>query len=140
MKTKVFVFLLWLVVTASAALAGVAILNVRDTYHLKTRGKQTEGVVTDTDAANHRVVHYSYSVNQQNYRWGGYSGDIHRQFEDIKPGDRVPVVYDSLRPEISTMGDPAVELRSLTNGVIFISLIPTVVLLSYVVQMRRRKL
>jgi hypothetical protein len=119
MKTKVLVFLLWLAATTAAALAGVAILNVEDAYHLTTRAKQTEGVVTDTDAANHRVVHYSYSVNQQTYRYGGFSGDIHRRFEDIKPGDKVPVVYDSVNPQVSTMGDPVDELKSLTHGVIF---------------------
>jgi len=139
MKIRLIVFL-WLVATAATAIAGVAILNVEDAYHLTTRGSKTEGVVTDTDAANHRVVHYSYSVNQQTYSYGGYSGDIHRQFEDIKPGDKVPVVYDSLNPQVSTMGNPADQFRSLTRGVVFISLFPTVLLLSYLVQKKRSKI
>ena len=139
MQSKAILFLIWIVATMSFAFAGSAILNVDTYYLLTTRGIQTEGVVTDTDPQNHRTVHYSYTVNQQSYSYGGFSGDINRRFEDIKPGDKVPVVYDSLRPDVSTLGDPSDQLRPLINGTVFISLFPTIFLIAYAMRNKKRK-
>ena len=124
-------FVIWLISTVVFAIGGAAALNIYEYYLLSTRGVQTQGRITDTDPHNHRVVHYEYFVNQKIYKWGGYAGDINRNFENVKAGDKVPIVYDSINPEISCLGNPNNEFRSLTHGVIFISIFPTLALLSY---------
>lgn len=140
MNKKALLFLLWLFLTIAFAVGTAAIFDVKTYYLLSKRGMLTEGYVTDTDREHHRTVHYSYTVNQQPYKWGGYAGDINRQFEEIKVGDKVPVVYDPLNPGSSCLGDPNDVLRSLMHGVIFVSLFPTFFLISYLVQKRRGKI
>jgi hypothetical protein len=100
-------------------------LDVQKFYLLSTRGMRAEARVTDTELRNHNSVYYSYEVSRQSYHGRGAADRINRDSSAIRIGETVQVVYDSLNPASSCLGDPGEQLRSLIGGVVFISLIPT---------------
>ena len=134
-------FFWWLILTLGCAVLAAIMLDIPRYYYLTRRGVQTIGQVTSKDPEEHRTVHYSYVVEGKTYSWGGFSGDIGRDFDEIKVGDLVACVYDPLKPSSSTLGDPCPQLSSLVRGAIFFTLFPTLFWISYKVQtaIKRRR-
>lgn len=133
-------FFWWLILTLGCAVFAAIILDIPRYYNLTRRGVQTIGQVVSKDPEQHRTVHYKYVVEGKSYTWGGFSGDIGRDFDEIKVGDPAPCVYDSVKPSSSTLGDPRPQLDSLVRGAIFFTLFPTIFWVFYKVQtaMKRR--
>ena len=124
-------FLWWLILTVASGVIALLMLDIPKYYQLVHRGIGTVGEVTSKDAEEHRAIHYTYVVEGKKYTWGGYSGDINRDFDDIKVGDPVQCVYDPLKPSSSTLGDPNPQLNSLVHGGIFFTSFPTILWLCY---------
>ena len=139
MQRTLVLVLLWICLTAACAIGGAAILNLRKFYLLSGRGVSTQGQITKTEPENHAAIYYSFSVGQQTYSGVGSAGNMNRKFDEVSVGDKVPVVYDPVNPEASCLGDPNKQLTSLTHGVVFISIFPTLSFLVYYVKKRIKK-
>ena len=127
-------FFWWLILTLGCAVFATIKLDIPRYYFLTSRGVQTIGQVTSKDPEEHGTVHYSYVVEGKSYTWGGFSGDIDRDFDEIKAGDPVPCVYDPVKPSSSSLGDPRPQFDSLVRGAIFFTLFPTLFWIFYNIQ------
>ena len=115
--------LTWLVSSFALAFL-VGGLNLPKYWTLAERGINTEGVVIAKEPANHRLVRYTYSIDQSSYFGSDQVGD----FERLKIGDPVTVSYDPLNPSMSLLGDPR---QRLTNELVSVGavaiLFPTII-------------
>jgi len=124
----------WFILTVICAISAIWILDIRRYYGLVERGVETKAEVISKDPENHRMIHYAYTVDGRRYTWGGYAGDISRDFNDVNIGDIVRADYDPVKPSFSTLGDPNPQFRSLIRGAIFVTLCPTILWLCYLGQ------
>ncbi len=76
---------------------------------------------------------------QQTYSGVGSAGNMYRKFDEVIVGDTVPVVYDPGDPKSSCLGDANKQFKSLTHGVLFISLFPTFSLFVYYLKKEAKK-
>jgi len=125
-------FTIWLgMVLICALLARTSIWH--EYYHLAQNGVSTQGKIIAKEPRNHQRLHYSFTVNGQDFTGTGHGlqGGI-PSFEAIQVGDRVLVFYDASNPHVSRLGDPKKEVASAKRSILFVSLIfPTLILLAF---------
>jgi hypothetical protein len=117
---------IWFVGTLLAFGISVTNLKMLELYRLMTNGVGTTGSVTEKIRENHQRIRYSFQVDGKTYAWGGFSGDIGKQFDQISLGDQVPITYETGNPENSSLGDPRTTFYPNLRLTIFISLFPTI--------------
>ncbi|MGH9956815.1 MAG: hypothetical protein ACREBC_06750 [Pyrinomonadaceae bacterium] len=80
---------------------------------LVTSGVVVEGWIIGKEPDNHQNVHYSYIVGSHTYSGIGHGGQAGiPSFEMVQIGQKVRVVYHKGSPAVSSLGDPALHLRS----------------------------
>ena len=90
---------------------------------LVRNGMVTQGRITRKEPDNHQNVHYSYVVGSGTYSGVGHGGRAGiPRFELLKIGQKVQVHYDRDNPTISSLGDPALHLRTANGLTISIAL------------------
>lgn len=127
-------FLLWLVATIVAAFLGARMLGVYEYYRLTDFGVMTEGTIIGLTPKQHSSVTYSYQVEQNLYRGGGFAGNINANIEDLREGQKVTVFYDSENPQNSCLGEPSGQYHSLLRGTALIAGIPSFFVLSIIIR------
>jgi len=124
-----------LIVLLAATVFAIYLSNriflIGEMYNLVRNGTQTEGTVIEKREQEHRIVRYRYAVDEKEYVWGGYAGDVGKEFFEIKVGDKVVVYYDSANPASSSLGDPTPIFNSNLRGAIIFSFLPTFLYLGY---------
>lgn len=120
--------LLWLGSTTYAIGFCITTFKLTELYRLTQYGARTEGIVTEKVPENHQRIKYSFSVEGKNYNWGGFAGDIGKNFDQISVGQEIPVTYEINNPNNSCMGLPETTFYPNLRLSIFISLFPTIAL------------
>ena len=103
----------------------IAARVLRSPYdRLVRNGMVTEGRITRKEPDNHQNVHYSYIVGSETYSGVGHGGQgrIDR-FDLLQVGQKVQIHYDRDSPTISSLGDPALRLRSANLSTVSTSLL-----------------
>ena len=100
-------------------------LEVPKYYALNNRGLTTEGEIVELQPTNHRSVVYRYQAGGENLTGSGRAGDIYREFDDLRIGQKVPVIYDPPEVSVSCLGDPRRQLNSRLRGTVFLSVMPS---------------
>jgi hypothetical protein len=88
--------------------AGIGLLSLSAGryYQLDRGGTHVEGVVTAKEPQNHRLIRYRYSAAGHEYAGTGSGGYGNPDFDGLRVGDRLRVVYLTTSPGLSTAGDP----------------------------------
>lgn len=93
-------------------LAGIGVLSLSAGryYRLDRGGTHVEGVVTAKERENHGLIRYRYSVSGRDHVGMGSGGYGNPDFDGLRVGDKLRVVYLPRSPELSTPGDPHARL------------------------------
>src|SRR5262245_41008241 len=89
-------------------------------YRLSRHGVTAQATVTGKEPDNHLSVHYTFSVDSQNYSGIGGAGS-QDYFDRLKVGDKVQIRYLVGDPRISSCYDPRDELVNATMGIVLFS-------------------
>jgi uncharacterized protein DUF3592 len=119
----------WLLSTLCAIALGVFMLEVPKYYAFETRGLKTEGRIIELQPQNHRAVVYRYQVDGRGFTGSGRAGDVYREFDELRVGQEIPVIYDPDDVSISCMGDPQRQLSSRLRGTAFLSAMPSLAMI-----------
>jgi hypothetical protein len=114
MKTILTLVIVWILLTFLGVWFGNQIFDSSEIYPLVVRGESVWGTVKTKDKENHRTIGYVYSVDEREYSGTGQSGFGNPDFEEIRIGEDVIVIYDPQNPEKSYLGYPEYELAA--NG------------------------
>ena len=131
---RLVLLVLWVGSTAIAVSFCATKFKLFDLYRLTKSGVVTDGKITDRLPNQHRRLSYSFIAEGRTYQWGGFAGDIGKEFDEISIGERVLITYDPADPGISTLGRPEPSLYSNLLLSIFISLMPTITFVILVVR------
>ena len=105
------------------ALIATQFLNWFEYRHLAQVGIKAVGRVTAKEPENHNFVRYTFQVNGKSYDGIGSAGGENPEFEELRIGTNVNIYYDPENPDFSFLGNPHKQAASATAGVIFTSLI-----------------
>lgn len=89
---------------------GLLSLSAGRYYRLDRDGTRAEGVVTAKEPQNHRLVRYRYSAASREHVGAGTARYGNPDFDELRVGDKLHVVYLPGSPETSTPGDPHARL------------------------------
>lgn len=103
-------------------------LNIVQLYRLSNGGVKTAGVVFEKDRENHQRIKYQFSVDGQTYRWGGFSGDLGMEFDEIRIGQQVTITFEAGNPSNSCLGEPESTFYPNLRLAIVGSLLPSLAL------------
>src|SRR5882724_7791200 len=106
MRRYLFIVLTWISLVAIFALVGFIILKPSSDYDLATQGIRTKGIVIVKEPENHRIVRYSYVVDNKSYEGIGHGGAGNPSFDNLNTGSAVLVFYNPRNPVVSAMGYP----------------------------------
>lgn len=120
----------WALSTLLVGVIAGMVFEVPKYYRLARSGVAVHGYITDLQPLNHASVIYRYEVGGRVYEGAGHAGDIHLQFDQLKPGQSVEVFSDSNKEEVSCLGDPSKHLRSMLVLTGFIMCSPTLLLVA----------
>ncbi|MFL6230830.1 MAG: DUF3592 domain-containing protein [Pyrinomonadaceae bacterium] len=130
-RDAIIVATIWLALSVGFALFGVTVLDWRSYHHLAQHGIRTYGQVTAKDPANHQSVRYSYVVGGTSYTGIGQAGEGNPEFDQLREGESVIVVYDPDKPELSNMGDANSYVGGLNAGILFLATVaPTIAVIN----------
>lgn len=80
-------------------------INVPGWYRMAQSPGNAEGTLVSKHPEDRQKVDYTFQVGNQTYSGRGAVGD---DFERLKPGDKVKIVYDSSDPNLSIiLGSPS---------------------------------
>jgi hypothetical protein len=125
MKSRPFVItaLIWFALTIVFAVLGLIVSNWQKWHTLAKYGVETKGNVVKKEPDNHRFIHYSYAVDQRTYSGLGSAGEGNPEFEQLKVGDSVTVVYNPDNPKESILGNAESQASSIRNGILFLAIL-----------------
>lgn len=106
-------------------------LDLREYWTLARQGKEIVGVVSGKNAETHNLIKYEYQVGSNTFTGGGYSGDIDKDFSQVGIGEKVKVFYSPDNPSFSSIGNPKSLFYSNLRMSIFLSLMPSLVVLGF---------
>lgn len=139
-------FPVWIVCgVACALLISIADSSNQALYtRLERHGVTVSAVVTRTEPSNHGIVYYRFAADGRTHSAADSADSPNPPVEQIKPGDRLHVVYDGRDPEYSCACDPR-ELakasawwRQLIGGLFLASIIALIIAASVKRAMDRR--
>jgi len=87
-------------------------INVPAFYRMAHDPGFAEGTVTNKQPDNHRLVGYTFTIDNQSYSGEGAVGDA---FDRIRPGDKVRVTYDPRNPSMSMLMGSASDIYKQTT-------------------------
>jgi hypothetical protein len=122
-KTLIPTFLIFLALAAGLALLAVKVLDWSEYHHLARNAIKTVGHVTSKEPENHNFVRYSFRTDHRSFSGLGSAGGENPEFEQLEIGTQVNVYYDPQNPSLSFLGNPKQQAESATRGVIFTSLV-----------------
>jgi hypothetical protein len=121
-RPVVITALVWLALTIVFAVIGAIVMDWRKWHELAKYSIETNGYVMRKEPDNHRIIQYSYAVDQQTYSGlGNASGDT-PEFDQLNIGDEVRVFYNPDNPKLSILGNPESQARSIERGVFFLAI------------------
>ena len=88
--------------------------QIQRSYLAKVVGKEPE---------NHNFIRYSYLVNGNHYSGLGNAGGENPDFDQLRVGDQLKIVYDSRQPEESIVRSAQSQASSVTRGVIVLGIL-----------------
>lgn len=109
---RILLAAIWLACVAALALIFGG--DWRKFSRLVEHGVSTKGAVVKKEPANHQFVTYSFVVGNRLFSGIDNAGRGGPTFDQLAVGDSVNVVYDSGRPDLSSLGDARSRLRSAT--------------------------
>jgi hypothetical protein len=138
-RTFIINLLVWFLLTIITAAFAVTGLDWIKYYKLTKQGVAVQGWVVGKEPDNHRFIRYSYVVDQSTFSGFGNAGRGNPQFDELRIGDKVLVVYDPKIPEKSFLGNASEQLKSITRGVLFLSIsFPSLLIIAYNFKRKKR--
>ena len=100
-------FVVWIVLAGGFYTIAYFATGQVDLQYLANAGIHTKGKVLAKQPGNHNAIVYTYKVNGIDYTGSGRAGDGNPQFDQLKAGDEISVVYDPENNLVSVPGDPS---------------------------------
>ncbi|MGH9930842.1 MAG: DUF3592 domain-containing protein [Pyrinomonadaceae bacterium] len=123
LRNRLIVVGLWLALVLLFFIGGAVGLDAQKYFRLARNGVETKGVVVGKEPENHLFVRYAYEVDRQSHVGIGNVGQGNPKFEELKVGDPVRVYYDRGNPDSSLLTDPESQIKSITLGVLFLTIV-----------------
>jgi hypothetical protein len=108
-------------------------------------GVVVHATVTRTEPSNHGAVFYSFVADGRTFESGAASNRPNPDASKLKPGDRIPVVYDARDPNVSCACDPrelaasSVWWRRIIGGLFLGSIVALVLTVNIQRRLDRRR-
>jgi len=127
MKRYIVFFLIWFVFFFILYTVVYVTSGQERLQFLANSGTHVKGIVQAKQPAMHRTIVYKYQAGGIDFVGIGNAGEGHPDFDSLKVGDEISVIYDPEYPADSITGDPQSRINANSQFIWMVSIMCSVI-------------